>query len=113
MAVDIRLTVSPSLFAPPPAPVIPAAAQWRSGTLLGTVAVSLCVIAVAFVGLALMSGRLAVRDGMRVALGCFILLGASAIAAGLESAANGSSAQVTSAPVFSPSPAPEQAVVAR
>ena len=79
--------VSPSLFAAPPAPVLPAAAQWLSGTLLGTVAITLCILAVAFVGLAMMSGRIAVREGIRVALGCFVLLGAPTIASGVESLA--------------------------
>lgn len=64
------------------------AGDWLTGTLLGSVAVSLCVIAVAIVGLMLMTGRLAIRDGVRVAIGCFVLLGAHVIAGGLHSAAN-------------------------
>ena len=40
----------------------------------------LCVLAVAFVGMLMLTGRLALREGLRVALGCFILLGAPAIA---------------------------------
>ena len=42
------------------------------------------MLAVAFVGLMLMTGRLAVRDGLRVAVGCFVLLGAPLIASGLR-----------------------------
>ena len=60
------------------------AADWLTGTLMGTVATALCIIAVGFVGLMLMSGRLAVRDAARVVLGCFVLLGASIIAQGLR-----------------------------
>lgn len=81
------MSVAPSLFGPPASPVLTSAADWVGGTLFGGVAVTLCVIAVAFVGLMLMTGRLAVRDGLRVAIGCFVLLGAPIIAAGLHDAA--------------------------
>lgn len=77
------MTAVLSLFDAPRAAVLPAAADWVTGTLFGTLAVSLCVIAVACVGLLLMTGRLAVRDALRVVLGCFVLLGAPAIASGL------------------------------
>jgi len=76
------------LFDAPGSPALGSASDWITGTLFGTLAVSLCVIAVAIVGLMLMSGRLAIRDGVRVAVGCFVLLGAPVIAAGLRSAAN-------------------------
>lgn len=49
--------------------------------LFGGVALGLCVIAVAIIGLIMLSGRLPVRRGMQVAVGCFVLLGAPAIAA--------------------------------
>jgi len=74
-----------SLFDSPASPVLPAAVDWLTGTLLGTVAVTLCVLAVAFVGFVLMSGRMAIRDALRVALACFVLLGASSIAGGIRS----------------------------
>ena len=57
---------------------------WINGVLLGNLAVSLCVLAVALIGLLMLSGRVPVRQGMRVVLGCFILLGAPVIAAGLS-----------------------------
>jgi type IV secretion system protein VirB2 len=76
------MTVSPSLFDAPHDSRMIAATDWLTGVLLGNVAISLCIIAVATVGLALMTGRLAIRDGVRVAIGCFVLLGAPAIAAG-------------------------------
>lgn len=59
------------------------AVNWISTLLLGSLAVGLCVIAVAFIGFMMLGGRLPVRQGMRVILGCFILLGAPVIAAGL------------------------------
>lgn len=91
-------SVSPSLFDASADPALPAATDWLTGTLLGSVAIGLCIIAVAFVGLMLMTGRLAIRDGMRVALGCFVLLGAPLIAAGLRGAADEAAASVASAP---------------
>jgi type IV secretion system protein VirB2 len=79
---------APSLFDVPATSVFTAAGQWVTGTLLGSVAVSLCVIAIAFVGLRMMTGHLAARDGLRVVLACFVLLGASTIAAGVRRAAD-------------------------
>jgi type IV secretory pathway VirB2 component (pilin) len=83
----IIVAVAPSLFDAPAGPVLPSAAGWVTGMLFGEVAASLCVIAVAFTGILLMTGRLTVRDGIGVVLGCFVLLGAPVIAAGLRSAA--------------------------
>ena len=57
-------------------------AWWLTDTLLGGLAIGLCIIAVAIVGLLMMSGRLPVRQGAKVALGCFVLLGAPIIASG-------------------------------
>lgn len=59
-----------------------AAVSWIAGTLLGSVAVGLCIVAVAVVGFMTLEGRILVRQGARVILGCFILLGAPAITAG-------------------------------
>lgn len=65
---------------------IAGAIDWINGVLLGSVAIALCVLAVALVGLLMLGGRLPVRHGMRVVLGCFVLLGAPAIAAGIAGA---------------------------
>jgi len=81
------MTVAASLFDAPAEPVFSTGATWLNGMLLGTVATTLCIIAIAFVGFMLMSGRIAVREAIRVALGCFILLGAPAIALGLQTLA--------------------------
>lgn len=80
--------VSASLFDAPTGPVLSSASGWVTAMLLGSAAISLCIVAVAIVGLMLMSGRLAIRDGVRVAVGCFVLLGAPVIASGLRSAAD-------------------------
>lgn len=61
------------------------AVQWLQGTLLGTVATVLAVIAVACVGLLMLTGRIDWRRGSVVILGCFILFGAVSIVAGIRS----------------------------
>lgn len=70
-----------SLLEPSGASSLAAAGDWLTGTLLGSLAVALCVIAVAIVGLLLLTGRVAVREGARVIVGCFLLLGAPIVAA--------------------------------
>lgn len=70
-----------------PAPgAIAAALQWLQATLLGSVATGIAVIAVASIGFLLFSGRIDVRRSVRLIAGCFILFGASSIAAGLMGA---------------------------
>lgn len=78
------MTAAPSLFDVPASPALGSAVGWLSNALLGSVATGLCVIAVALIGLMLMTGRLPIRDGLRVVLGCFVLLGALVIASGLH-----------------------------
>ena len=63
------------------------AVQWLQGTLLGTIATVVAVIAVACVGLLMLSGRINWRHGAVVILGCFILFGAASIVAGIRSTA--------------------------
>ena len=78
-----------SLYNQSNASPIASALEWINGVLLGPVAVSLCVLAVAFVGFAMLTGRWPLRLGFRVVLGCFVLFGAPVIAAGLMSAIEG------------------------
>ncbi len=61
-----------------------AAARWVEGVLSGPLATSLAVIAIASLGFLLLSGRVDVKRGAVVILGCFVLFGASAIAHGLR-----------------------------
>ena len=63
------------------------AINWIQGTLLGTVATVVAVIAVAVVGLMMLTGRMNWRFGATVIVGCFILFGAGAIVTGIQSAA--------------------------
>ena len=100
-----KISIAPSLFEPPASPVLSSAANWLTGTLFGSVATILCVIAVAFVGLMMTSGRFAVRDGARVILGCFVLLGASVIATGLRDVAENASSSPLNADLTSETPA--------
>jgi type IV secretion system protein VirB2 len=64
-----------------------ASIQWIQGTLLGNVATSVAVIAVAVVGFMMLTGRMNWRHGVTVIIGCFILFGAAAIVAGIQLAA--------------------------
>lgn len=69
--------------------VIVRAVSWLQGTLLGTVATVVAVIAVAVVGFMMLTGRINWRHGAVVILGCFILFGAASIVAGIRAAAGG------------------------
>ncbi len=67
--------------------VLISAVDWLQGTLLGTIATVVAVIAVATVGFMMLTGRINWRYGVTVILGCFILFGASSIVAGIHSTA--------------------------
>jgi type IV secretion system protein VirB2 len=64
-----------------------AAVEWLQGTLLGNVATAAAVIAVAFIGFMMLTGRMNWRYGATVIIGCFILFGAASIVSGIQSAA--------------------------
>jgi type IV secretion system protein VirB2 len=69
--------------------VIVGAVGWLQGTLLGTAATVVAVIAIAGVGFAMLTGRINWRHGAVVILGCFILFGAATIVGGIRAAAAG------------------------
>jgi type IV secretory pathway VirB2 component (pilin) len=69
---------------------IVAALDWMQGTLLGNVATTAAVIAVAAVGMMMLTGRLNWRFGATVIVGCFVLFGSTAIVSGIRAAAIGS-----------------------
>ena len=84
--------------------VLVAAVAWIEQTLLGTVATSIGVIAVASVGLMMLSGRIGLRHGATVIAGCFVLFGAASIAAGIQSfAGTGGGGEAI---VYQPEPPP-------
>lgn len=66
-----------------------AALDWLQGTLLGNVATTAAVIAVAAVGFMMLTGRLNWRYGITVVIGCFVLFGATSIVAGIRAATGG------------------------
>ncbi len=66
-----------------------AALAWIQGTLLGSVATAVAVIAVAGVGFMMLTGRMNWRFGATVIIGLFILFGAASIVAGIRSVAAG------------------------
>jgi type IV secretion system protein VirB2 len=68
--------------------VIVSALRWLQGTLLGTIATVVAVIAVASVGFLMLTGRINWRYGATVIIGCFILFGAASIVAGIQSTAS-------------------------
>ncbi|MEP1833869.1 MAG: TrbC/VirB2 family protein [Hyphomonas sp.] len=78
--------LSSSLLTPRSPGALEAAVAWMTGTLLGTVATTLCVLAIAFLGIMLLTGRFAIREGFRIVLGCFIVLGAPILAAAFSGA---------------------------
>lgn len=69
--------------------VLVGAVNWLQGTLLGTVATTAAVIAIAAVGFMMLTGRINWRHGVIVVVGCFILFGAASIVAGIRAAATG------------------------
>jgi type IV secretion system protein VirB2 len=92
-----------------PGPLV-AAVLWLQNTLLGMIAVTVAIIAVAWVGLLTLTGR-HLRHGATVIIGCFVLFGASSIVAGIRSSvAYGSSESPDAIPgtaaVVIPPPAP-------
>jgi type IV secretory pathway VirB2 component (pilin) len=84
-----------------PAPLL-AAVTWIERAVLGSVATSIAVIAVAVVGLMMLRGRLEVRRGATVILGCFVLFGAPVLAAGIR----GFASNVLPTPPVVPAPRP-------
>lgn len=78
-----------SLFDKSAQPVLGGASEWMQGALGGSLATSLCVIAIAILGLLLLIGRLQVRRSVEVVLGCFLLLGAGLLADELQQLGQG------------------------
>lgn len=89
-----RLAAFAALFSPTAAmaqaadpqgsgPVVNALA-WLQGTLLGSVATAVAVMAVAAVGFMMLTGRINWRFGATVIIGVFILFGATTMVAGIQ-----------------------------
>ena len=78
-----------SLFDKPGHPILGAVGEWTQGMLGGSLATSLCVVAIAILGVLLLTGRLQVQRSLEVVLGCFLLLGAGLLATQLQQLAGG------------------------
>ena len=85
MITAAGFSVSVSLADPPGSSVLLPAVAWLEGTLLGSVATTAAILAIAAIGVMMLTGRIAVRPALATILGCFILFGASTIAAGIRS----------------------------
>jgi type IV secretion system protein VirB2 len=90
---------------------LPDAVAWLRDLILGSIGTTVAILAIASVGLLMLSGRAPVRRGALVVLGCFILFSAGTIANGLLASltpAGGEPAILTPpAPAYAPSiPAP-------
>ena len=62
------------------------AANWLQDAVSGPLAPTLAVIAVANVGFLMLAGRIDIRRGAQVVIGCFMVFGASAMAQGMMDA---------------------------
>jgi len=100
----MALAVQQSLFEAGGGEPMVVSARWIEGVMVGEIALGVCIIAVAFIGALMLTGRLPLREGARVVVGCFVLLGASVTTAELV----GSEGTVISAPISPPLPEPTE-----
>ena len=90
-------------------PVV-AAVNWVVALLSGSVATALCIIAIAAAGMLLLQGRVDVRRGLSITLGCFIIFGATSIANGILAGTRQGNAAPSILPVAAPVYPPAQNV---
>lgn len=81
--------MQPSLADPQGSSPLFAAVTWLGDTLLGTIATSIAVVAIAAIGLSMLNGRIDARRALTVILGCFILFGARDIVTGIVGLVSG------------------------
>lgn len=74
------------------------AMSWLQSTLMGSVSISIAIIAMAGVGIIMLAGRVDIRRAAQVVFGCFLIFGAASIAQGLQSAITGSPDAAGAAP---------------
>lgn len=94
-----------SLIDPPAHNPIAEGVVWAQRVALGSVATTVAVVAVAVVGLLMLSGRLELRRGITVVLGCFMLFGADAMSSAIVGL-TGADAAPTALDEAPPSPLP-------
>ena len=81
---------------------IVASLGWIESILVGSIATGIAIIAFAWLGLLMMTGRIPSRRGAQVILGCFIVFGASTVAAGVRSVLGSSETELPSPSVTTP-----------
>ena len=62
---------------------------WLQSALLGSIATTIAIFAVASIGFLMLTGRIDLRRAAQVVFGCFIIFGASTIASGIIRAVEG------------------------
>lgn len=82
-----------------------AASQWLANVATGSIATGAATIAVAAIGFAMLAGRVDLRRGAVVILGCFILFAAPSLASAFVQWANGGDRGVQQAALAPPLPA--------
>ncbi len=89
LAALLMMLMPSAAFAQDPAGSGPinSAFSWMQQTMLGTVATTVAVMAVAAVGFMMLTGRVNWRFGATVIIGVFIIFGAASIVAGIQGAA--------------------------
>jgi len=85
---------------------VTSAVGWLESGLLGTVATAVVTIAIASIGLLMLTGRIDIRRAAQVIFGCFIIFGASTLANGVLVAISGRSSSPDLDQAASPSPPP-------
>lgn len=103
--ISVAATIQTSLADASTPQVLSPALSWIEGALFGGVATGIAVIAVASIGFNMLAGRISVKRGVTILLGCFILFGASSLARGLrtfseDEAQSYDAPRQISAPVF-------------
>lgn len=91
------------MYQPGASSSLAAAGQWTESLLLGSFGTAIAMIAVAWAGFAMMTGRLPLRRGAGLVLGMAILFGSQAIARGLMGRAGDAAVTPQAAPA-PPSP---------
>lgn len=69
--------------------LLASAVNWVADLLTGSLGSAIAVLAIAWAGFSMLQGRLAVREGGRIIIGCFILFGAPLIAQGIMTTVRG------------------------
>lgn len=106
MTANSAVNIGIPLSDPAGGSALVAVVHWLEGTLLGTIATTVAVIAVASIGFAALSGRVEIRRVLTVVGGCFILFGASSIVAGIQGVLSGGDATFSAPPVMAADTSP-------